>query len=296
MLLATAIACGGDDGASGLTVASPPATHARVEPRLALSASEVRQGGVIAVRVRGEGLREGVAQFGGRAFRLGQTEDGLWAAIAVAVDEPPGAKPLIAEFVDATGSPQRLEASVTVTAHDFPIDEVTLAPGTVALLDPELVAQEERLLQATLRGFTAAAPGAAAAFVRPVEGKVTTTFGEVRVYNNRAVARDHHRGMDIGADRGTPVVAAAGGIVALAQAVPVRGNYIVIDHGLGVFTGYGHLDELRVAKGDTVSAGQTIGLVGTSGLSTGPHLHWDAVTQGIFFDPQLLLDGALKLE
>ncbi len=277
--------------AARTAAASPPAPTAKPSPRLRLSAERVRQGGVFTVRVGGEGLDAGLVFVGTHTYSLGRRDGGLWAAVAVAVDEPPGDKAVVAEFTDETGASHRLTATLAVTQHQFPVDYVDLEPETAALLDPELVAREQRLLLATLRGFSGYVFDLGAR--RPVEGEITTTFGETRVYNGRDQTGDHHRGMDIGADEGAPVVAAAGGMVALARALPVRGNYILVDHGLGVFTGYAHLSKLLVAEGDIVDAGRTIGLVGSTGLSTGPHLHWDAVAQGTFFDPQELLGGAL---
>ena len=65
----------------------------------------------------------------------------------------------------------------------------------------------------------------------------------------------------------------------------------MLDHGAGVFTGYNHLSEIDVNLGDTVTAGQQIGLIGSTGLVTGPHLHWEVIVRGIEVDGQLWLDG-----
>ena len=80
---------------------------------------------------------------------------------------------------------------------------------------------------------------------------------------------------------GTPVPAAARGRVVFSAELPVRGNAVIIDHGLGVFTLYSHLSQWSVAEGQIVEKGQTIGLVGQTGLATGPHLHWEVVTRGV---------------
>ena len=149
-------------------------------------------------------------------------------------------------------------------------------------------------MQMTFRGVTPAWNGVIREFQWPVQGVITTAFGEGRVYDGNTANVTRHSGTDIAADEGDPVRAAASGQVAFAGPVATRGNYIIIDHGLGVFTGYGHLSQLNVRAGDLVTADTVIGLVGATGLSTGPHVHWEAVAQGVFFDPEELLGGALR--
>jgi murein DD-endopeptidase MepM/ murein hydrolase activator NlpD len=75
------------------------------------------------------------------------------------------------------------------------------------------------------------------------------------------------------------------GVVILAENLPVRGNATIIDHGWGVITGYWHQSEIYVAVGDVVAPGQTIGVVGSTGRSTGPHLHWEMWVGGVQVDP-----------
>lgn len=98
----------------------------------------------------------------------------------------------------------------------------------------------------------------------------------------------NHSGIDIVLDAGTPVLAAAAGTVTEADFAPVDGQYIVLDHG-SLTTKYCHLSEIQVAVGETVSAGQTIGAVGQTGQSTGPHLHFEVAQNGSLVDPLSLL-------
>ena len=244
--------------------------------------------------MRGSGLREGLLTIGNRTYRLGAVAGGLWAAVGIAPEETPGLVTVAAQFSDDIGEDHQLAAMVTVRAYDFPIDYVDLPPAATAGIDAEGVAEENRIIQVTFRGFSPAGNGVPQGFQWPIQGVITTMFGEARVYNGNTASVTYHRGMDIAANEGAPVHAAAAGQVAFAGQVAVRGNYIIIDHGLGVFTGYGHLSQLNVRAGDSVTPDTVIGLVGTTGLSTGPHLHWEAAAQGVFFDPQDLLDGALR--
>lgn len=116
--------------------------------------------------------------------------------------------------------------------------------------------------------------------IRPVSGTITSRFG------NRS--RDNHKGLDIGADKGTSIYAAASGTVTVSQYGygGGYGNYIIISHGNGVQTLYGHCSELCVSEGTYVSQGQLIARVGSTGVSTGNHLHFEVRVNGVAQDPQ----------
>ena len=96
-----------------------------------------------------------------------------------------------------------------------------------------------------------------------------------------------HPGTDIAADAGTPVRAAASGRVAFMGLLPSRGLSVIIDHGLGVFTGYHHLSKTDVTLGQSVMQGEAIGEIGSTGASTGPHLHWELIVGGVNVDAML---------
>jgi murein DD-endopeptidase MepM/ murein hydrolase activator NlpD len=83
-------------------------------------------------------------------------------------------------------------------------------------------------------------------------------------------------------------------VVVLAEPLFVRGNAVVLDHGRGVFTGYWHLQKLEVKAGDRVVAGQMLGEVGSTGLSTGPHLHWEMRVRGVAVDPLQWTEGTTR--
>jgi murein DD-endopeptidase MepM/ murein hydrolase activator NlpD len=114
-------------------------------------------------------------------------------------------------------------------------------------------------------------------FLRPVQGPVTSPFGQ-----RWGVL---HAGIDIAAGIGTPIIAAGSGTVTRAGWNNGFGNYVSIDHGGGYSTAYGHLNSISVRSGQSVSSGQTIGTVGSTGDSTGPHLHFEVRVNGIPKDP-----------
>lgn len=122
-------------------------------------------------------------------------------------------------------------------------------------------------------------------FITPVTDylEVSAGYGARRSYNGGPYLT-YHEGVDYSAYGGTPVVAPAAGKVVLAEPLYVRGGAVIIDHGLGIFTGFYHLSAIHATAGQTVSPGDVVGEVGTTGLSTGNHLHWDLLVNGIWVD------------
>lgn len=126
-------------------------------------------------------------------------------------------------------------------------------------------------------------------FLRPNSGRVSSGYG-IRRYYNGVFAKDYyHRGVDYAGGMGSPVVAPADGRVALvgrvADGFRVHGNVVGIDHGQGVTSIMMHLSRIDVREGQMVKPGQRIGAIGSTGASTGPHLHWGLYVHGISVDP-----------
>lgn len=116
-------------------------------------------------------------------------------------------------------------------------------------------------------------------FVEPVQGILTSGFGVRR--------RDNHKGLDIANSMGTPIRAAASGTVTYAQYNSGGyGNLVIISHGNGVQTYYGHCSKLYVTAGQTVSQGEVISAMGSTGISTGSHLHWEVRINGVAQNPR----------
>jgi len=123
--------------------------------------------------------------------------------------------------------------------------------------------------------------------VHPRNTRITSRFGDGREFNGQVQSR--HMGTDFSGTTGSPVRAAARGVVALVDSFFLAGNVIYIDHGAGLVTAYFHLSRQDVAEGDTVEANQVIGQVGATGRVTGPHLHWVVRYGGITVNPVSLL-------
>ncbi|MFA3784161.1 M23 family metallopeptidase [Melioribacteraceae bacterium 4301-Me] len=127
-------------------------------------------------------------------------------------------------------------------------------------------------------------------FISPVENaSISSVFGSQRILNG--IPKKPHNGIDFAADEGTPVHAAADGIVAIAgDNFYFNGNFVLLDHGQGLSTVYLHMSKLNVKTDDRVKKGQVIGLVGSTGRATGPHLHWGAQWFNKRIDPMNLLN------
>ena len=120
--------------------------------------------------------------------------------------------------------------------------------------------------------------------INPVlEGRITSWFGR-RIHPVRGTP-DNHEGIDISAKMGTPVYAAADGIIVKARRAIGYGNLIQIDHQMGFVTKYGHLSKIIVREGQTVKRGDKIGEVGMTGVATAPHLHYEILYNGKHFNP-----------
>lgn len=122
----------------------------------------------------------------------------------------------------------------------------------------------------------------------PVDGLVTSPFGLRR---EGLIGFDIHRGVDIAVPAGTPVRAMASGVVAFAGTMNGYGRVIILDHGQGVRTLYGHLSEIRVSAGEEIAGRPVIALSGSTGNTTGEHLHFEVVRRGRAEDPVPLLGG-----
>lgn len=125
-------------------------------------------------------------------------------------------------------------------------------------------------------------------FNSPLEGRVTGVFGSKRLYNG--IEKSWHKGLDIAQKEKTPIFAALKGKVVLAMKDSFyNGNLVIIDHGKKIYTIYAHMYDILVKQGDLVGPKDVIGLVGSTGRSTGPHLHWGVYVAQQAIDPELLL-------
>jgi hypothetical protein len=245
--------------------------------------ARLAQGGAVVVTMRGP-IAEGTVQvrFASRTWPLYQLGDRWQTYLGTDPDTLAGPRPVIIELVQPEGVQVLARRSVTVGQVRFPQRHLTFAPGTAALLDEKLVEEEQTKLAAALRTLEPA-PLWAGAFRIPVVGPITSGYGVASVYQGSS--QGWHHGVDIAAPEGQPVYAANAGIVRLAEPLPLSGIAAIVDHGMGILTYYMHMSAVDVSVGQQVRTGEMIGRVGSTGLATGPHLHWGVRVNGIYVDP-----------
>ena len=126
-------------------------------------------------------------------------------------------------------------------------------------------------------------------FVRPIQGQITGIYGSQRIYNGTP-GRPHY-GIDYAAPSGSKIFAPAPGIIRLSESdLFYSGGTIILDHGYGISSSFLHLSQVLVEVGDRVNFGDVIGLVGSTGRSTGPHLDWRMNWFDVRIDPEIVLD------
>lgn len=180
--------------------------------------------------------------------------------------------------------------TIVVTQRNFRVQNLTIDPGVESSTKTDEAYAQYRKYFNPSREVSSPIKYYTESFLLPVKGKLTTEFGESRIVNN-ALTTYRHAGIDIAAPRNTDVLATNTGKVMLAMHLTITGNSIVIDHGEGLFSVYFHLDKLFVNEGDLVTRGQRIGAVGSTGFSTGPHLHFTMSYYRFDIEPGFILYG-----
>ncbi len=204
----------------------------------------------------------------------------------------PGTFPIVLGYTTRSGVLVTTTLPLAVVDGGYESQVISVPADRTELLSPENTVNENAIVAAAWSGFTADLV-LRAPFTRPIESVYETTspFGTRRYYDSGANSLDgYHAGQDFGAPPGITITAPAAGWIVLAEPLTVRGNAVIMDHGRGVFSGFWHMSEIKVTPGQYVNAGDTLGLVGNTGLSTGAHLHWELRIDGIAVDPMQFLD------
>ena len=253
---------------------------------LKLSAPSSSQGSLIRLEVRSsKPLAEVTAEWNSKNVPFWQVTgkatdssnlvaDMRAAILGVDLEKAPGTYPLVVHVQTTGGQQDACTLQIPVRAGKFATERLQVGKEFVEP-SPEQIqrANEERDKLRAI--FDQVTPEKLwdGDFRVPLDGVTTGgNFGKRRVLNGQPGSP--HSGVDFPAVTGTPVHAAQSGRVALAQELFFSGNTVVVDHGLGIYTFYGHLSEIDVKVGDALQSGQVLGKVGATGRVTGPHLHW----------------------
>jgi murein DD-endopeptidase MepM/ murein hydrolase activator NlpD len=270
--------------------AGPPLTGLP-QPFTSLSLRPDRpiQGGTLEVKVQTvEGITF-VGHFVEWPLRFSVTPEGQAALQGIHVFTEPALYPLTLTATMADGSTTVFEQMVPVASGNYPSQQLFVGVEDSALLDPSIVGPEREQVNQIVSAYTESKQWQGL-FLKPVQSdRITTGFGWRRSYNGGPF-ESYHDGLDYGVSGGSSIIAPAAGTVVFAGPLTVRGNATIIDHGRGVYTGYWHQYRIKVEVGQTVQAGDVIGEVGSSGLSTGSHLHFAMWVGGVPVNPQQWLD------
>jgi murein DD-endopeptidase MepM/ murein hydrolase activator NlpD len=256
----------------------------------------LQPGEVILAVLKGEPPVKAVRlQFLGKKYILSASRPGEkpFALIGVDLDVKPQSYVIriTAEKEDGTKEDARQEFLMdpkNFSQKRFWIKESLIAPPPQEL---ERIRREQELLQDIYNCITPEWLGTGS-FIPPLDQEAFPNFGQRRIYNKRPPSV--HAGVDIGAPWGTPIRAANSGKVVLASSLYFSGKTVIIEHGQGVFSIYGHMSKFLVKRGDVIKKGALIGKVGSTGRSTGPHLHWALKIYESRVDPFALVGMPLE--
>jgi murein DD-endopeptidase MepM/ murein hydrolase activator NlpD len=259
-------------------------------PPLVLFPASVAAGEPFLLSLESDLPLEGVVvEWQGKQVPLLALEDGsgrLECLLAVPLNSKD--KEIAFRLVESTFNKTFYTGKVRVTQRDYPAQELTVEPKYVTP-DPKTTerAQAEAKRNRAVLAVISPERNWQMPLLRPVRGIITSEYGFKRVFNGQP--RSQHRGVDLRGAEGTPILSCADGVVRLAEEQHYSGNFVIIDHGLGVFSMYAHLSAFKVGVGDMVKRGQTIGLVGMTGRVTGPHLHFGLSVLGESVTPEPLM-------
>jgi len=270
------------------TAPPPPIPLQAPFDSVTLSEPVIIQGRTLALTVTMTGPETSLTgQFEGRELFFNRTADrNFWTIIAIHALTEPGLYPITLTATRPNSSTITATTNITVLPGPYGQETIQFDDSRGQLLDAELIARE----QEKLRGIwsqVSLQPRWEGPFAYPVDPaslRLTSHFGTRRSYNG-SEALSFHAGTDFGGGVGLPIYAPAPGTVRLAEPLTVRGNAVLLDHGLGLFSGYWHLDQIAVESGQTLQTGDLLGYLGNTGLVTGPHLHWELRLQGIAVEP-----------
>jgi murein DD-endopeptidase MepM/ murein hydrolase activator NlpD len=286
---------------------TPVNGHCSGGVELKLSAPQASQGSLLLAQLRSpKSLRDVTGKWNERnvyfwesrspaAERRGAGNHLNEALLGVDLEKAPGDYELLVSATTENGEHAECTATVAVRAGKFATESLTVQKQFVEPNEQQAqraVAEQEKLRQI----FDHITPEKLwrGPFRMPLTGGVRgTNFGKRRILNGQS--RSPHTGADFPAPTGTPIHATQSGRVVLAEELYFSGNTVIIDHGLGIYSLYGHLSATDVAVGDAVKPGEVIGKVGATGRVTGAHLHWGVTANKARVNPiQLVAQTVIR--
>lgn len=246
----------------------------------------LKQGRVGLIEVRGDDITEITGQFVTVPVYFWQVErhpNRHYAFVTAPIALSIRTHPLEISITYEDGQREDVTLPVNVTSGGFIQQNVILVePEQMELMNPEVEQAEFARIFSAANAVTEERLWDESGFSAPVQAELTSPFGAVRNFNG--TLETLHTGWDFNVEIGRPLRASGAGKVAFAGHLDIRGNYVLIDHGRGVFSGYAHLSVIHVTQGQPISAGQIIGQVGSTGRSSSAHGHIEFIVNGEWVD------------
>jgi hypothetical protein len=244
----------------------------------------LKQGRAGLVHIFGEGITDVEATFFDTTVPMFMVDafDGFYGFVAADMDLSPRTYELNLN-VTQNGRLYALPVPIDVINGGFIQQDVIMPPDKLDLIAPGIEDNELNLITTLSMPVTPERMWGNLGFIPPVDGELTSPFGAVRTFNVDYNSR--HTGWDFNGDMGSIMRSTAAGRVAFSGPTDIRGGYVLIDHGYGVYSGYAHLSVIHVVAGQRVGQGQIIGLAGNTGRSSDPHLHIEMLVNGLWVDP-----------
>ncbi len=230
------------------------------------------------------GVEEVRVTLNGEALPVFYTENEAVALTSVPLGAEAAGEGLQVSLLDQYGREVTVERTLNVQSDPRPVQELRIPASALSSSTPENKELEAQAVAAAFNASLGGNPLWDEPFLLPIQGRSTSGYGTPRRYAPGGRVSYHH-GADIAAPTGTPILATNNGRVLIADFYPIKGGLVVLDHGAGVYSFYLHQSQIGVSAGEEVERGQKIGEVGSTGLSTGPHLHWEMRVNTVSTDP-----------
>lgn len=263
------------------------------------SAATIKQGQTLTVFVDSANrLKQIELSFRGRKLPMNHTwhkdhKHLFRAFLGIPVGTRPGRYKIVARATDINRQSLSIYTMIQVKNARYKIQQINLSKKKTKLLDQKILQQEGAVLNSHFlkkdRKVYFSSP-----FHKPAKGRISSLFGLRRKYNSHEVST-YHKGLDIANKTGTAVHASNGGQVTLSTVFKSNGKTVLINHGHGIITIYIHLHKRLVKTGDWVKKGQIIGRLGSTGITSGPNLHFGISVNNVRVDPAQWINNRVKL-